>query len=788
MIVKNKKKLDWFSGSSAQAITPTIQASNVLVTSSDSSSAILSLTRGNGLAFLVVAHLNSYVDSDPVDGALYSAGDYGSGSEIGTGNFVVYSGILNAGIPITGLPAGLIFLRVYEFNGTKYLTSSDNTISVLTLTAQVKATNDYGIAQGYVTPPVWNLMRDDQFIRDLGSQISRADQLVIYNTQADSNYSLINVLAPGTRNHQIVLNGGAVSFSKLSGHTPSSSAYIRTNYIPSTHAVNFAINDAGIVIYTPTNASASGTANFFGSCGASLANGITCSLRFTGDVIIARFNASSSTSAANATTSGLYQFKRTASNAFVVFKELVQILTSSVVATGLSAFEIVVDALNNNGTVGSFDTKTIGGVWMIGASFDQTVVKPAVDSLLSYTTPVTVKPVTGFPVWDAADNLDGYLTKVEELATNFSPYNPSNLTTSPPLDIASEYLVGDTQSSGGTAYQCIVNLPGDQMMLVPSNATVGVLINTINDTFANFGSFAVGSQKWSGGQYCSNGLVPWCPYNATEIAVIDTLNGNSVKYYDTTGEVLAGAGNLTGSNKWFGWKLGSDGLLYGIPYDASSVLRFNPVTKAVQFIDTTGIIGSISGNLSGLAKWDGGTCWENLIIGSTSTAQDVLEITCHATTPTVARVDATFPVGTNKYALSLVGHDGTDSFVYMFPYATTNIAKYNPRTKTHTTISDSSFFTGGSTIKAGTISVMPDGKILATGYTGYATLFNPITEALTKFTDSNYTGKGWISSAINSKGHIYSCPADNTKILKQRYRNINFELEENLCLSRYSHY
>ena len=61
----------------------------------------------------------SAVGSNPVDGTSYTAdAAFGGGSEIGTGNFVVYKGT-GTSVMVTGLTTdSLYYYRAYEFNDT----------------------------------------------------------------------------------------------------------------------------------------------------------------------------------------------------------------------------------------------------------------------------------------------------------------------------------------------------------------------------------------------------------------------------------------------------------------------------------------------------------------------------------------------------------------------------------------------------------------------------------------------------------------------------------------------
>ncbi|RLD56434.1 MAG: hypothetical protein DRJ05_11325, partial [Bacteroidetes bacterium] len=95
---------------------PAVQASNFLQVSATTSSMDISWTRGNGDAVLIVAREGSSVNSNPVSGNSYTANStFGTGSEIGTSNFVVYNGT-GTSASITGLSSGIEYhFSFYEF-------------------------------------------------------------------------------------------------------------------------------------------------------------------------------------------------------------------------------------------------------------------------------------------------------------------------------------------------------------------------------------------------------------------------------------------------------------------------------------------------------------------------------------------------------------------------------------------------------------------------------------------------------------------------------------------------
>lgn len=99
--------------------TPTVQASAASVTGTTLNTATVSWTRGNGANVIVLMKASGAVDANPVNGTAYAANAaFGTGTQIGTGNRVVYIGT-GTSVPVTNLAAGTTYhVAVYEFNGT----------------------------------------------------------------------------------------------------------------------------------------------------------------------------------------------------------------------------------------------------------------------------------------------------------------------------------------------------------------------------------------------------------------------------------------------------------------------------------------------------------------------------------------------------------------------------------------------------------------------------------------------------------------------------------------------
>lgn len=105
---------------------PTTQASAYNTTALGTSSATLNWTDGDGDEVLVVVKEGSAVDTDPDSGTDYTSNSvFGTGDELGTGNYVVQSGSATSSVSITGLSEATTYhVAVYEYNTTDtcYLT------------------------------------------------------------------------------------------------------------------------------------------------------------------------------------------------------------------------------------------------------------------------------------------------------------------------------------------------------------------------------------------------------------------------------------------------------------------------------------------------------------------------------------------------------------------------------------------------------------------------------------------------------------------------------------------
>lgn len=110
-----------FNGSVTPACTaPTTQASAFSSSSVSNFSGTVNWTRGTGTGgVIVVARQGSAVNADPTSGNTYTANAaFGSGTQIGTGNYVVYNGT-GTSVNVTGLLENTTYhFAIYEYNTT----------------------------------------------------------------------------------------------------------------------------------------------------------------------------------------------------------------------------------------------------------------------------------------------------------------------------------------------------------------------------------------------------------------------------------------------------------------------------------------------------------------------------------------------------------------------------------------------------------------------------------------------------------------------------------------------
>jgi hypothetical protein len=209
----------------AFASEPTIQASGVNFTSVGQTSMTVNWTNGNGTNRIVLAKQVSAVDSNPADGISYTANTaFGSGSQIGSGNWVVFNGTGNS-VTVTGLAGGTVYqFAVYEFNGAagteNYLTTLPATGSQATTVATY--TWNAGGTASWATASNWTPSRTTPSSSDI-LQFNAGGTVTVTNVPTQtigqlllSNSSVVN-LQTASANTLTISGGTGADLSVPSG-------------------------------------------------------------------------------------------------------------------------------------------------------------------------------------------------------------------------------------------------------------------------------------------------------------------------------------------------------------------------------------------------------------------------------------------------------------------------------------------------------------------------------------------------------------------------------------------
>lgn len=209
---------------------PSIQASGANFSGVQGGAMTISWTRGNGANCIVVVSASSPVNSNPVYGTTYTANTtFGGGSQIGTGNYVVYLGTGNS-VTFTALaPNTTYYVAVYELNGSggseNYQTTSPAIGSQTSLSHPVTYYSNASATDPTLLTS-WTTGADGTGANP--NDFNSGDTFII---QSGNNYTLasgaiwtVNAATAGTAATVQINSGGALTFTLGTG---SASPYLK---------------------------------------------------------------------------------------------------------------------------------------------------------------------------------------------------------------------------------------------------------------------------------------------------------------------------------------------------------------------------------------------------------------------------------------------------------------------------------------------------------------------------------------------------------------------------------
>ena len=223
------------------------------------------------------------------------------------------------------------------------------------------------------------------------------------------------------------------------------------------------------------------------------------------------------------------------------------------------------------------------------------------------------------------------------------------------------FLLADAGSIGRSNDQearCVLQWNG----VVQAGLLGGVESRAESLSVGRVGDELPGDGKWSGGVLAADGNIYGIPLNATQVLRFDPRTQQATR---------VGA-ELPGGYKWFGGVLAADGNIYGIPFDATQVLRFDPRTQQATLVGA---------ELPGGYKWFGGVlAADGNIYGIPFDATQVLRFDPRTQQATL--VGAELP-GDSKWSGGVLAADGN---IYGIPFDATQVLRFDPRTQQATRV------------------------------------------------------------------------------------------------------
>lgn len=386
-------------------------ASDIIITAATTTSLTFNWTDGNYGNRIVVMKSGSAVNSNPVNGVSYTPSlIFGSGTQIGTGNYVVRIG--SGPITVTGLTQGIIYyIAVYEFNGSggseSYLTTNPATGYGAATSTEYAAVLSYATGQGWTLPSVPQQQFATIYVNQLVTSGLWAKKRVIWipATDGDRNFAKINYKDPG---NFTLTESGTPTFTTNSGFSSQDLAsYLDTGWKPTTNAGGlFSQNSCHFTLGIGGFPDIILDGNYldFGVSGAALSNGIYCQSGIANTQVNIRLNSA-------ATVGKIYDglpygyvsgIRRTAT-ANTLFRQKNYVIDNvSHTSNAVIDQNLYMCAVNQNGTAAFFSKRSVATLQLgteltsTDAFNDKEYWNQYYESILGLRTPINTGPFTTY--------------------------------------------------------------------------------------------------------------------------------------------------------------------------------------------------------------------------------------------------------------------------------------------------------------------------------------------------------------------------------------------------------
>ena len=140
----------------------------------------------------------------------------------------------------------------------------------------------------------------------------------------------------------------------------------------------------------------------------------------------------------------------------------------------------------------------------------------------------------------------------------------------------------DFRIDGSAQWHSGVLAPNGKIYGIPHNAQHVLVIDPTSGTAALQTRVCAGLFKWAGGVLASDGRIYAIPHNADGVLVVDPTDDSADWWSMPVGSGGIPWGASPGKHKWEGGVLAPNGLIYGIPARARSVLIIDPARRTVD--------------------------------------------------------------------------------------------------------------------------------------------------------------------------------------------------------------